>query len=64
MPNSVVAHIYIDGQPAGIIPLSTKDFNTGSKGYYASAKVVDPGNPAARYQSQVQMVLIGSKPKK
>ncbi|MEO3810741.1 hypothetical protein ABGB17_17205 [Sphaerisporangium sp. B11E5] len=38
--------------------LLRKDFSTGSKGFYGSAKVVAGG---VRYQGQAQAVLVGSK---
>jgi hypothetical protein len=39
-----------------------KEFSTGSVGYYASGKVVNPDNPAARYQTGLTFTLVGSKP--
>ena len=39
---------------------AAKDFKTGSKGFYANGKLVIEGK---RYQVQVQLVEIGSKPK-
>ncbi|MFG1879303.1 hypothetical protein ACGFIV_31120 [Sphaerisporangium sp. NPDC049003] len=38
--------------------LLPKDFSTGSKGFYASAKITAGG---VRYQCQAQAVLVGSK---
>ena len=40
-----------------------KDFSTGSVGYYASDKVVNPES-GERYQSGLSFTLIGSKPGK
>ncbi|MHC6203856.1 hypothetical protein ACYULU_11760 [Breznakiellaceae bacterium SP9] len=40
-----------------------KDFSTGSVGYYASDKTVNPES-AERYQISMSVTLIGSKPKK
>jgi hypothetical protein len=47
-----------DGQVLGVFTLPTKDFKTGSKGYYANGKVEIEGK---RYQAQIQLVEIGSK---
>lgn len=38
--------------------LTSKEFKTGSKGFFSSGKVVQGGN---RYQAQVMLTLIGSK---
>jgi len=51
----------VSGETWGTIDLKTKSFATGSKGFYASAKVTNPKNPDARYQCSLQMILIGSK---
>ncbi|MDR0513166.1 MAG: hypothetical protein LBG93_08730 [Treponema sp.] len=40
-----------------------KDFSTGSVGYYASDKLVNPES-AERYQAGLSFTLIGSKPGK
>jgi hypothetical protein len=48
------------GQPIGAMSAAAKDFKTGSKGFYANGKLVIDGK---RYQVQVQLVEIGSKPK-
>lgn len=45
---------------AGAMIANSKTFSTGSKGYFASQKLVIGGKS---YQCQVQMILIGSKPK-
>jgi hypothetical protein len=39
-----------------------KEFKSGSRGFYANAKIVNPDNPAARYQCGLTFTLIGSKP--
>jgi hypothetical protein len=49
------------GQLWGTVLLKPKSFATGSRGYYASTKVVNPENADARYQCSLQMILIGSK---
>jgi hypothetical protein len=38
-----------------------KDFSTGSVGYFASDKIVNPES-AERYQCSLSFTLIGSKP--
>jgi len=40
-----------------------KDFSTGSVGYFASDKLVNPDS-AERYQASMSFTLIGSKPGK
>ncbi len=47
------------GKVIGLISLPPKQFKTGSRGFYANTKVEMDGK---RYQVQVQMVEIGSKP--
>ena len=41
----------------------SKEFSTGSVGYFASEKLVNPDS-AERYQSSLTFTLIGSKPGK
>ncbi len=50
-----------DGTSIGLMTASPKDFKTGSKGFYGQGKIEFDGK---RYQTQIQMVEIGSKPKK
>ncbi len=47
-----------DGKSIGTLMATPKDFKTGSKGYYANTKIEIEGK---RYQTQVQLVEIGSK---
>ena len=47
------------GQVIGELALPPKQFKTGSRGYYANTKLEIEGK---RYQVQIQMVEIGSKP--
>jgi hypothetical protein len=47
------------GQLIGLMTVPPKDFKTGSRGYFTSGKVEVEGK---RYQVQVQLVEIGSKP--
>ncbi|HZY40956.1 MAG TPA: hypothetical protein VFF59_03050 [Anaerolineae bacterium] len=49
------------GQLIGLMTVPPKDFKTGSKGFFASGKVEIEGK---RYQAQIQLVEIGSKPAK
>lgn len=48
------------GQSLATLSITPKEFKTGSRGYYANQKVEIAGR---RYQVQVQLVEIGSKPK-
>ncbi len=49
-----------DGKSIGLMTASPKDFKTGSKGFYGQGKLEIEGK---RYQAQIQLVEIGSKPK-
>ncbi len=49
-----------DGQSVGLLTAAPKDFKTGSKGYHGQGKIEIEGK---RYQAQIQLVEIGSKPK-
>jgi len=49
-----------DDKIVGMMAADPKEFKTGSKGYYAMGKV---SIGEKRYQVQVQLVEIGSKPK-
>lgn len=51
-----------DGREWGRMYASAKDFSTGSVGFYATGKVVNPANPEARYQAGLTFTLVGSKP--
>ncbi|MBM4424735.1 MAG: hypothetical protein FJ030_15340 [Chloroflexi bacterium] len=48
-----------DGKAIGAMTAPPKDFKTGSKGFYANGKLEIEGK---RYQVQIQLVEIGSKP--
>jgi hypothetical protein len=52
-----------DGKVWSSIYAQAKDFSTGSVGYYASEKAVNPES-AERYQCSLSFTLIGSKPGK
>ncbi len=49
-----------NGQVIGILMAEEKTFKTGSRGYYGNGKIA---MGEKRYQIQVQLVEIGSKPK-
>lgn len=49
------------GETVGQIVASAKNFSTGSRGFFGIGKVVLADGK--KYQCQVQMVEIGSKPK-
>jgi len=48
------------GEVVGMLVADVKDFKTGSRGFFGTGKIVIDGK---RYQTQVQLVEIGSKPK-
>jgi hypothetical protein len=50
-----------DGKVLSTVALPIKEFKTGSRGYYANTKIEIDGK---RYQAQIQLVEIGSKPGK
>jgi len=50
-----------DGREWGRMYATAKDFSTGSVGFFASGKVINPANPEARYQTGLTFTLIGSK---
>lgn len=56
----ITIEIKHDNQAAGILMAAEKTFKTGSKGYFGVGKIQ---LGAKRYQVQVQLVEIGSKPK-
>lgn len=49
-----------DGKLVGMMMAEEKTFKTGSRGYYGNSKIAIGEK---RYQVQVQLVEIGSKPK-
>ena len=51
----------VDGQEVNTMFLVSKDFSTGSSGYYAQGKVMLGDDAEKGYQVQVQLVKIGSK---
>ncbi len=58
--NQITVEFKQDGQIVGLMTTDPKEFKTGSKGYYAMGKITIGEK---RYQVQVQLVEIGSKPK-
>ncbi len=57
---SIVAEIKTtEGKVIGTMSLPEKVFKTGSRGFYANGKIEIEGK---RYQAQIQLVEIGSKP--
>ena len=48
-----------NGKVVGVIVANPKVFSTGSKGFYGNGKIEIDGK---RYQCNMQMVQIGSKP--
>ena len=56
--NLIVEIKTAEGQTISILTVEPKNFKTGSRGYHGQAKIDFEGK---RYQTQVQMVEIGSK---
>ena len=52
-----------EGKDWGILVADSKDFSTGSVGYFVSGKIKNPEN-TERYQCSLSFTLIGSKPGK
>ena len=51
-----------EGKVWGTFTAEKKEFKTGSRGFYASGKLVNPES-GKRYQMSMPITLIGSKPK-
>ena len=56
----ITVEIKQDSQPVGVLTAAEKVFKTGSRGFFGMGKL-QIGEK--RYQVQVQLVEIGSKPK-
>jgi hypothetical protein len=56
----ITVEIKQDDKPVGILTAAEKVFKTGSRGFYGMGKI-QIGEK--RYQVQVQLVEIGSRPK-
>ncbi|MCL1993464.1 MAG: hypothetical protein FWG66_11025 [Spirochaetes bacterium] len=50
-----------EGKEWGRLYANSKDFSTGSVGFYANGKIANPNNPDARYQAGLTFTLVGSK---
>ena len=62
-PDFLTVEIKHEGKTWGIIHAMPRDFTTGSKGYYGVDKIINIENLKARYQVNMNITLIGSKPK-
>jgi hypothetical protein len=51
-----------EGREWGRMYAAQKEFSTGSVGFYASGKLLNPANAEAKYQSGLTFTLVGSKP--
>ena len=49
----------LEGEKVGALMLNSKNFASGSRGFFGQGKITMNGK---RYQCQCQMVEIGSKP--
>ena len=56
----ITVEIKQDNAPVGVLTAPEKVFKTGSRGFFGMGKIEIAGK---RYQVQVQLVEIGSKPK-
>ena len=52
----------LEGREWGRMYATPKVFSTGSVGFYATGKAVNPANPEAKYQAGLTFTLVGSKP--
>ena len=50
-----------EGREWGRVYAMSKEFSTGSVGFYANGKMANPVNPEARYQAGLTFTLVGSK---
>ena len=62
MPEYLTVEISHNGESWGKFHALKKEFKTGSIGFYGVAKITNAVNPIARYQANINLVLIGSKP--
>ncbi|HEX7394539.1 MAG TPA: hypothetical protein VF355_04000 [Anaerolineaceae bacterium] len=57
----IIADLKLDnGEPVAVLSVPSKEFKTGSRGFFGSSKAEINGK---RYQVQIQIVEIGSKGK-
>jgi len=54
----ILVELKIDGKVVGTLTANEKQFKTGSRGFHGQGKIEIDGK---RYQSQIQLVEIGSK---
>ncbi len=54
----ITVELKIDGKVVGMLTANEKNFKTGSRGFHGQGKIEIDGK---RYQSQIQLVEIGSK---
>ena len=54
----IIAEIKCDGNMVGALVANSKQFKTGSRGFFGTGKIEMGGK---RYQAQIQLVEIGSK---
>ncbi len=60
-PQAVILEVRTpSGEVWGQIMAPAKEFKTGSSGFYANGKIIDP-NTGNRYQVGCNIILIGSK---
>lgn len=55
----IAVELKVDGKVVGMLVANEKNFKTGSRGFHGQGKIEIDGK---RYQTQVQLVEIGSKP--
>jgi hypothetical protein len=60
MEDTVVVEFTRENEKLGILMVTERTFSTGSRGFFGSSKLTIDGK---KYQCQVQMVEIGSRPK-
>jgi len=51
-----------NGKEWGRMYATPKEFSTGSVGFNASGKIINPDNPEAKYQVGANITLVNSKP--
>lgn len=64
MPDHLIIEISHNGVSWGKFPVFKKEFKTGSVGFFGFSRMSNADNPIARYQANVNLVLIGSKGEK
>ena len=63
-PEYLTVEIKSGGELWGVVHALPKEYKTGTAGYFLVGKVSNLENPLARYQVNINVMLIGSKPKK